>query len=55
MDSIFNTCVDLLYLLANLLNCTYETINVIIFCFIWPAITILLIIKAYVQKNYNKA
>lgn len=55
MDSIFNTCVDLLYYLSATFNCTYETINVIIFCIIWPSLTIQLFIKAYVKKTYTKA
>lgn len=54
MNSIFNFCVDLLYYLANMFNCSYEEINVIIFCFAWPLLTILLIIKIYVQKNQIK-
>lgn len=55
MDSIFNLCVDVLYYLANIFNCSYETINVIIFCFAWPLLTISLLIKIYVQKSKIKA
>jgi Flp pilus assembly protein TadB len=44
MLDIFNSCVDLLYWAAWVLGITYEEINVILFVFIHPAITILLFI-----------
>ena len=36
IDNIFMACVDLLNWMADLIGWTYEEINVIIFCVIWP-------------------
>ena len=36
IQSIFDGCVDLLNWMADLCGCTYEEVNVIIFCFIGP-------------------
>ena len=41
IDKIFNACVDLLQYLADKFKTDYNTINVVIFCIIWPVITIL--------------
>ena len=43
-DKVFYGCVNLLHYIANKLGMTYNQINVWIFCVIWPAITIALII-----------
>jgi len=40
MDLIFDLCVDLLVWLAWLTGLTYKQVNVIIFCLLWPALTI---------------
>ena len=42
--NIFNLCVPWLLYTGNKLNMTYEEINVLIFCIIWPIITIFSII-----------
>ncbi len=55
MNDIFNWCVQLLLVMADALNLTYEEINVIIFCFIWPAITIFLFIKTIQNGKQRKA
>lgn len=39
--SIFNLCVQWLLYIGDKVNMTYEQINVLIFCIIWPIITIL--------------
>ena len=39
-ESIFNLCVNWLYYKKNKYNISYEDINVIIFCIIWPIITV---------------
>jgi len=44
MNYIFDLCVKLLVWLARKLNTTYETVNVWIFCIIWPLITLLLLV-----------
>ena len=39
--TIFNLCVQWLLYISNKTNLTYEQLNVIIFCVIWPVVTIL--------------
>lgn len=41
MQAIFDWCVDLLYRIAHLTGLTYEEINVILFVFVHPLITLL--------------
>tara|TARA_B100000524_G_scaffold316559_1_gene195163 strand:+ start:374 stop:559 length:186 start_codon:yes stop_codon:yes gene_type:complete len=36
IQSIFDGCVDLLNWMADLFGCTYEEVNVILFCFVGP-------------------
>jgi hypothetical protein len=48
IDFIFRQCVRLLEWAARKLGTTYTAINVWIFCVIWPAITIGLIIAVIV-------
>lgn len=43
IDNIFMACVDLLNWMADLIGWTYEEINVIIFCVIWPLAFVALI------------
>ncbi len=42
-NRIFNLCVDLLVWLARLLGMSYESVNVWVFCVIWPIFTLMLI------------
>ena len=44
MEIIFQLCVKILYYLAEQFNTDYYTINVVIFCFIGPAVYIFLIV-----------
>lgn len=53
MHSIFNWCVDVLYKMAYVTGLTYEQINVILFVFLHPAITILLFVL-YIVKSRRK-
>jgi hypothetical protein len=46
IDKIFNMCVLLLLKIADMTGLTYRQINVLIFCIIWPILTILLGIAA---------
>lgn len=56
MDLIFNLCVQLLHLMADVLGMSYKDINVLLFVFIHPAITLLLFIGClYYRKRYKKA
>ena len=50
MDSIFDYCVYLLRNLADFFGITYKEINVIIFCIIWPILTLVLIYLSF-KKN----
>ena len=43
IDGLFDLCVQILLWLANLFGVSYNTINIWIFCVIWPVLTILLI------------
>ncbi len=43
IEAIFDWCVYLLVLLADQLGMTYQAINVWLFVFIWPALTLVLI------------
>jgi hypothetical protein len=45
MDILFNVCVVLLFGIAEALGTTYETVNVILFVFMWPMLTVFLITK----------
>jgi len=50
-------CTDFIINLANLFKVSYFEINALIFCVIWPLLTIVLIITFAVQKmrlNYLK-
>ena len=50
VDSIFQGCVDLLLWLAAMTGTTYKEINVIIFCVIWPLLTLGLVALCLVQR-----
>jgi hypothetical protein len=43
IDVVFDWCVDLLLALAAALGISYNAVNVIIFCVVWPAFTLFLI------------
>ena len=46
IDLIFNYCVVFLLWSASILGLTYKQINVLIFCILWPILTIILGIAA---------
>lgn len=41
-ENIFNLCVMMLLDTAELTGMTYKEINVLIFCILWPAVTVVL-------------
>jgi hypothetical protein len=43
-NEIFNSCVALLVWLAALTGTTYEEINVLVFCIVWPLVTLALVV-----------
>jgi hypothetical protein len=50
-DRVFQWCVDFLVWLAGVTGTTYKEINVIIFCVIWPLVTIGLVALCVVQRT----
>jgi hypothetical protein len=48
-DKLFWLCVKLLHRLAALCGTTYEAVNVWVFCIIWPALTIALVVVVIEQ------
>jgi hypothetical protein len=50
VHAIFRFCQDFLVWLAAATGTTYEEINVIIFCVIWPLLTIALVTVCLVQR-----
>ena len=51
METIFDLCVRILVILADLFGTTYKAINVWIFVIIWPILTLILIILLIVQHR----
>ena len=50
IDKVFQWCVDVLLWLAAATGTTYEEINVIVFCVIWPLFTLGLVSLCLVQR-----
>ena len=54
IKEVFKGCVDLLLWVASKTNATYETVNVVIFCLLWPVITVILIaVIVWQRRRYN--
>ena len=49
-DKVFDKCVDILIWTAKKTGSTYKQVNVAVFCVIWPAVTVGLVV-AYVLKK----
>ena len=49
-DKVFDKCVDILIWTAEKTGTTYKQVNVAVFCVIWPAVTVGLVV-AYVLKK----
>ena len=49
--SIYVYCTDFSVNLSNILNLSYYEINVLVFCILWPIITIVLISIRIMQFN----
>jgi hypothetical protein len=52
VDNLFQRCVDFLVWLAAATGTTYKEINVIIFCVIWPLLTVGLVALCVVQRAH---
>ncbi|MCH8513060.1 MAG: hypothetical protein LAT83_15610 [Kiritimatiellae bacterium] len=55
IDALFDLCVNILLWLANLFGVSYNTINIWIFCVIWPILTMALIVIVIRQHLRIKA
>ena len=44
IDTCFGLCVNILLWLADLFGVSYNTINIWIFCIIWPVVTVVLLV-----------
>lgn len=53
-EEIFAACVRLLNWLAVWCGTDYVTINVVIFCMIWPAVTLLLIMWVWYERRLRR-
>jgi hypothetical protein len=51
IDSCFDLCVKLLLWLADLFGVSYNTINIWIFCVLWPLFTVALILIVVQQAR----
>ncbi len=51
IDKFFYWCVDVMHILANLTNTTYEEINIIVFVLLQPAL-ILLFFILWIKAKY---
>ena len=47
VDELFWICVDIMNYIGELTGLTYNEINVLVFCFIWPAHTLYLFFLSY--------
>lgn len=54
MDTIFWICVKIMQVTSDFLGITYQQLNVILFVFIHPAITLLLYVKYRKYKRISK-
>jgi hypothetical protein len=50
-DEVFNICVDIMSFLGKLTGLTYNEINVLVFCVIWPLHTLYLFILSYKARK----
>lgn len=53
INGIFNACVWLLMLIGSVTGLSYNTVNVLVFCVIWPILTIVLFIYAWRKVKPN--
>ncbi len=49
IDGLFNLCVDILLYAADIFGVSYNTINIWVFCILWPIFTVGLIAIAIKQ------
>lgn len=54
IDFVFDACVNFLLLLGALTGLSYNAVNVIVFCVMWPLLTIALLVFIFIQRQNNK-
>ena len=54
MTTIFDLCVEFLYICAGLFGMTYKEVNVWIFCIAWPVLTVGMAVWIYRLVRENK-
>jgi hypothetical protein len=54
MDTIFWICVEIMRVSAGILGITYQQLNVILFVFLHPAVTLLIFLKYRKYKRLYK-
>ena len=54
MTTIFDLCVEFLYICAGLFGMTYKEVNVWIFCIVWPVLTVGMAVWIYRLVRENK-
>jgi hypothetical protein len=50
IDGLFDLCVQFLLWLADVLGVSYNTVNIWVFCVLWPAFTLALIVLVVRQR-----
>jgi hypothetical protein len=50
-DEVFNICVDIMSILGDLTGLSYNEINVVFFCILWPLHTLYLFILSYKARK----
>jgi len=50
IDALFDLCVRILLFLADLFGVSYNTINIWIFCVLWPIVTVALVVVVIRQR-----
>lgn len=51
IDALFDICVEILLWLADVFGVSYYTINIWVFCIVWPIFTIVLIVLLIRQRR----
>ena len=56
IDTVFDFCVKLLFVIADIMGITYEEINVWLFVVIWPLLSLVLfaeVIRLRIKRNID--
>lgn len=53
VDPLFNWCVDTIKDVGNTFGMTYNEINIVVFCILWPALLLYFMILAVLNTRYK--